>query len=211
MAEGADGEHGLDRCWDMDTVTAVIAGRRDDQHATLLAEIDGTSEQGVWITTRNAFATADVDDLGTFIDAALDRSCEIELREVSAVVTEHWSDHTAAPRRQTEGAVERLAEHHTGDVSTVCGHRPRTCLIPDEGVDTSQAGTAKTWMAQIDWTVEDRHAYVGVRGNPIAQRPDLAEDHGGNPLARSGGNLLPSHNLSHGAMLLVNTSADNSP
>jgi hypothetical protein len=80
VIHGADGQDGLQRGRNVNTVAAVVAGRSDDEHVLFGAGMNCFLEQRLGCSRDAELSAADVDDVGAVLESQQDCACQIELR-----------------------------------------------------------------------------------------------------------------------------------
>ena len=76
---GSDREHRRGRRRHVDAVAAVVPDRRDDQHVTVDAMLDGAGEERIGLARCGELAGADVDDVRAGLDRLQDGAGDVEL------------------------------------------------------------------------------------------------------------------------------------
>ncbi|MEP9386558.1 hypothetical protein [Mesorhizobium sp. KR9-304] len=152
-------------------VAAVIARRRDDQHATRRAALDRLRQHRLRRAGRRKLAAGDVDEVRAVLQCREQGAREIELRAGEAfcpAILEDRDDQPPAARRDALHRAARLAEDDAGDLGAV----PRRGVARIElrlSVREFQQRALEAGMAGIDGTVEHRHRYARITLCEFAQ------------------------------------------
>lgn len=114
----------------MQALAAIVAGRRDDEDALLIAIGNGIQEELVGLRRATELATADVDDVSASVDGQTNGSREINLGRRSQptirMTSEHGNNKSATFRSDPAKTTAVPREYLTDDVRAVLPRSWRT-------------------------------------------------------------------------------------